>query len=154
MEQKIQELTNKIYQEGVEKGEQRARQLVSEAETKAAGILAEAKAQAEKILLEAQNQAAELKRNTEAELKLSGAQAVSAVKQQLLDMITAQVIEGGPSGALSDPSTVKELIQSVLKNWKPMMEPRQLLKFCFLPKNSRSLPLHSRKVLLISLKRV
>jgi V/A-type H+-transporting ATPase subunit E len=69
MEQKIQELTNKIYQEGVEKGEQRARQLVSEAEAKAASILAEAKAQAEKILLEAQNQAAELKRNTEAELK-------------------------------------------------------------------------------------
>ncbi len=119
MEQKIQELTNKIYQEGVEKGEQRAKQLVSEAEAKAAGILADARAQAEKILLEAQNQATELKRNTEAEIKLSGAQAVSAVKQQLLEMITARVIEGGTSGALSDPSTVKELIQSVLKNWKP-----------------------------------
>lgn len=118
MEQKIQELTNKIYQEGVEKGEQRARQLVTEAESKAAGILAEAKAQAEKILLEAQSQAAELKRNTEAELRLSGSQAISAVKQQLLEMITAKVIEGGTSGALSDPSTVKDLIQSVLQNWK------------------------------------
>jgi len=118
MEQKIQELTDKIYREGVEKGEQRASKLIAEAEEKAAGIIAEAKAKAEKLLNETQKQIAELKKNTETELRLSGLQVISSVKQQVLNTVTAKVIENSTSGALSDPSTMKEFIASVLQNWK------------------------------------
>jgi V/A-type H+-transporting ATPase subunit E len=118
MEQKIQELTDKIYQEGVEKGELRARQLVVDAESKAASIVADAKIQAEKLLSAAQNNAAELKRNTESELRLSGLQAVSAVKQQVLNLVSAKVIEDSVSSSFSDPATVKEFVASVLQNWK------------------------------------
>jgi V/A-type H+-transporting ATPase subunit E len=118
MEQKIQELTGKIYQEGVQKGEERARQLIAEAESKAASIMADAKAQAEKIVADAQKQAGEIKRNLESELKLSGTQAISAIKQQITNTITARVVESAITSSLSDPSTIKELVSTVVQNWK------------------------------------
>jgi V/A-type H+-transporting ATPase subunit E len=118
MEQKIQELTEKIYQEGVEKGESQAQKIVADAQKKASSIVADAKAEAEKIIADAQQQAAELKRNTEAEIKLSGTQALSAIKQQILDLITAEAVDEGMSAALSDPATIKEFVAAVVQNWK------------------------------------
>jgi V/A-type H+-transporting ATPase subunit E len=118
MEQKIQELTGKIYQEGVQKGEERARLIIAEAESKAAGILADAKAQGEKIIADAQKQAGEIKRNLESELKLSGTQAISAIKQQIANTVSARVVEGAITSSLSDPTTIKELVSTVVQNWK------------------------------------
>lgn len=118
MEQKIQELTEKIYQEGVEKGEEKAKQIITDAEEKASGIVADAKSQAEKILAEARVQGEELKRNTEAEVKLSGSQALSAIKQQILNLVTAEVIEDGTTVSMSEPATVKDLVSTVIQNWK------------------------------------
>ena len=45
--EKIQELTDKIYREGVEKGEAEAKRLVDDAKASADKILADAKAQAD-----------------------------------------------------------------------------------------------------------
>ena len=50
MENKIQELTDKIYREGVEKGNEEARKLVLEAQTEAKKIVDEAHKEAEQIL--------------------------------------------------------------------------------------------------------
>ena len=47
--EKIQELTEKIYREGVEKGQQEADRIVAEAKAQAEKIVAEAKEQAENI---------------------------------------------------------------------------------------------------------
>ena len=118
MEQKIQELTDKIYREGIEKAEEKAEQLVKDAEKKASKIISNAREEAEKILAEARNQAAELKRNTEAEIKLSSQQALSAIKQQILNMVTAKVIEDSTTKTLSDPSVVKDFVSEIVKNWK------------------------------------
>ena len=118
MEQKIQELTEKIYQEGVEKGQEKAKEIVTEAEQKAAGIVNDAKSQAEKILADAQKQAAELKRNTESELKLSGSQAVASIKNQIINLITSKVVDDASSKALSDPEVLRGFVSQVISNWK------------------------------------
>jgi len=118
MEDKIQELTKKILQEGVEKGEERAKEIVAEAENKAAGILKGAKAEAEKIVADAKRQSEDLKRNTESELKLSGSQAVASVKNKIVNLLTAKVIDDAAGAALSDPATLKEFISAAIANWK------------------------------------
>ena len=105
MEQKIQELTAKIYQEGVAKGELQAKKIITDAQEKATGIVADAKAQAEKIIADAQKQSAELKRNTEAEIRLSGTQALSAIKQQIIDLVTAKRAARGPDPRLPTPGS-------------------------------------------------
>ncbi|MBN1758726.1 MAG: hypothetical protein JW863_10430 [Chitinispirillaceae bacterium] len=118
MEQKIQELTAKIYQEGVEKGEAEAKKIIAAAQEKAAGIITDAKKQAEKIVADAGQQSAELKRNTEAEIRLSGTQALSAIKQQILDLVTAGTVDESMTASLSDPATIKEFVALVVQNWK------------------------------------
>ena len=47
MENKLQQLTQKLYDEGLEKGRAEAERLVSEAKSEAAKIIADAKAEAD-----------------------------------------------------------------------------------------------------------
>lgn len=118
MESKIQELTEKIFQEGVEKGESQAKKIVADAQEKASNVITEAKAEAEKIIAAATLQGTELKRNTEAEIRLSGTQALSAIKQQILELLTASVIDASTTAALSEPATVTEFVATIVQNWK------------------------------------
>lgn len=126
MEQKIQELTEKIYQEGVQKGEEKSRALLDEAQSKAATIVADAKTEAEKIIANATNQAAEIKRNTEAEIKLSGTQLLATVKQQVLDLVGAKVLDESTTKTLSDPTVLKEFILMIVDKWNGSAEPVRL----------------------------
>jgi len=118
MEQKIQELTEKIYKEGVEKGEAKAKDIVSDAESRAAAIVKEAKAQAEKIVADARKQAEDLKRNAESELKNSGAQAVASIKNRIVNLVSAKVLDDSVGKTLSDPGTLKEFVAAAIQNWK------------------------------------
>ena len=61
MQNKLQELTEKIYQEGVEKGNAEAQQIIEKAKSDAAEIIAKSKKEAESILEEARKKAADIK---------------------------------------------------------------------------------------------
>jgi V/A-type H+-transporting ATPase subunit E len=118
MEQKIQELTEKIYREGVEKGEARAKDIVADAEGRAAAIVKEAKAQAEKLLADARKQADDLKRNAESELKNAGSQAIASIKNRIVNLISAKVLDESAGKTLSDPGALKEYILAAIQSWK------------------------------------
>ena len=79
MDTKIQELTDKIYKEGVEKGNEEAGRIIADANAQKQAILTEAEAEAKRIVAQAEKQAAELKKNTEAELKLFDTLSVEAL---------------------------------------------------------------------------
>ena len=68
MDAKIQELTEKIYNEGVKQGQAEADRLIAEAETRATKIEADATARAEEIIKSAERRASELKKNTESSI--------------------------------------------------------------------------------------
>ena len=57
MENKLQQLTQKLYDEGLEKGRAEAKRLVSEAKNEAAKIIADAKAEAEAVVKAAEAKA-------------------------------------------------------------------------------------------------
>ena len=92
MENKIQELTEKIYAEGVEKGKAEADRLVCEAKESAAEIVKNAQAEAEAILAAAKKKAEELDANTRSEIKLYGAQAVGALKSEVATVVTDTIV--------------------------------------------------------------
>ena len=58
MENKIQELTDKLYREGVEKGNAEAEKIIAAAKEQAQQILKEAQEQAEEIQVKAEKKAA------------------------------------------------------------------------------------------------
>ena len=116
MENKIQELTEKIYAEGVEKGNAEAARLVEEAKAKAAEIVKAATAEAEAIIAAADKKAAELDANSRSEIKLSGAQAVGALKSEAATIVTDSVVKAAVKEALSG-DTMKNLLVKIAERW-------------------------------------
>lgn len=119
MDAKIQELTEKIFNEGVEKGKQKADALIAEAEGKSQEIVSRANAEAERIVTEAQKRAAELKKNTESELKLYATQTLDALKGEVAQILTSKIAESSVKAAAQDPAFMREVILKIVQNWKP-----------------------------------
>ena len=106
MENKLQELTKKLYDEGLEKGRAEADRLVGEAKNEAAKIVAEARAQAEDV-----------EKNTMTEISLAGKQAAAKIKSEIASMIVAKATAAGVKEAALDPAFIKEMLLAVARNW-------------------------------------
>ena len=117
MENKIQELTDKIYREGVEKGNEEAQRLVSEAQAQAEKLIEDAKKQAESILAEAKKSADELNENTKSELKLFAGQAVNALKTEVANLLTNQTVEETVKGFTADKEFLYKFILALAEKW-------------------------------------
>ncbi len=117
MENKLQELTRKLYDEGLEKGRADADKLVSEARDEARKIVSEAEAQAAEIVRKAQTKAEDVEKNTLTEISLAGRQAVSKIKSEIASLIVAKSIGEGVKAAALDAAFIREMLVSVAKNW-------------------------------------
>ncbi|MDD4157972.1 MAG: hypothetical protein PHH64_00975 [Proteiniphilum sp.] len=114
---KIQELTSKLYTEGVEKGREEAERIVAEARAKEKQILEEGRAKAEEMLATADKECASLKSHTEAELKLFAAQSSEALKTEITNLVTSRLATMNVQAALSDKVFMQKLIVELVKNW-------------------------------------
>ena len=117
MENKIQELTDKIYREGVEKGNEEAQRLVSNAREEAAKILEEARKEAEAIKAAARKSAAETAENTQSEIKLFAGQAVNALKTEVASLLTNQVVSKAVKDFVADKDYLNKFIVSLATQW-------------------------------------
>lgn len=117
MEEKLQGLLDKVYQEGVAKGEEVASAIVKDAERKAEKIREEAEKEAANIRRRAREEAEELKRNTASELRLSAEQAVSALRQKITDLITLKAISAPLEQQFSDQDFIKNMVETLMQNW-------------------------------------
>lgn len=116
MENKIQELTEKIYAEGVEKGKAEAERVVAEAQAKAEAIVKEAQEKADAVVAAAAKTAEEMSANTRSELKLYGAQAVGALKSEVATLVTDTVVKAAVKEAVSGDA-LKALIVDIVSRW-------------------------------------
>lgn len=114
---KIQELTSKLYSEGVEKGKQEAEKIIAEANAQKKQILDEAKAKAQEIIATAEKQSAEMRSHTEAELKLFAAQAIEALKTEITNLITDKLASDNVKAALHDQTFIQKIIVELVRNW-------------------------------------
>ena len=114
---KLQELTDKLYQEGLEKGRAEADSLVAEAKSQAEKIVADARAEAEKILEQARHKAEDTEKNAMTEIALAGRQAKAKIKSEIETMIVAKRTEAGVKAANLDAAFIKEMLLAVARNW-------------------------------------
>ena len=117
MDIKIQELTDKIYKEGVEKGNEEAGRIIAEANAQKQAILSEAEAEAKRIVAAAEKQATELKKNTEAELKLFASQSVEALKSEVVNLITGKITSSNVKAIVSDTAFMQKVVLEMAKEW-------------------------------------
>ncbi|MCC8019411.1 MAG: hypothetical protein LIO85_06535 [Rikenellaceae bacterium] len=117
MENKLQELTQKLYDEGLAKGRQQADSLVAEACESAEKILSEARYEADRIRKQARTEADDLHKNTLTELSLAGKQAVAQLKGSISDLIVEKSLGGSVKDATLDAQFIKDILVSVASNW-------------------------------------
>lgn len=110
MNTKLQELTEKIYQEGVEKGQKEAASLIEKAKSDAASILEQANDEAAALIASATHKAEELTRNTQAELKLFANQMINALKTEITDLVCGDVVTETVKAATAEKDFMQKAI--------------------------------------------
>lgn len=115
--EKIQELTEKIYREGVEKGQAEADRIIQEAKAEAAQIVADAKKKAADIEAAGKKAAAELDTNTKNELKLFTAQSLSALKSEIANVLTASTVGQAVDKLVSDKDFLCKFTVALASKW-------------------------------------
>ena len=122
----LSELTDKIYAEGVEKGNAEAQQIVEKANAKATDIVAEAEKKAAAILADAESKAADLDKKTRAELKLYAEQSVNAVKTEITNILSDQIAADSVKAATADAkfmqSIIAKLAEQMAKDGEVLIE--------------------------------
>ena len=116
-DKKLDSLLERIYQDGVEKSNKKADEIISNAKSEAERIVKEAEAKSEEIIKEAERKSEELKKNTITDVRMAGEQSISALKQRVKELVTAKVLEDGLKGAFADADFLKNLILKVVKKW-------------------------------------
>ncbi|MFO8235081.1 MAG: hypothetical protein R6U04_06740 [Bacteroidales bacterium] len=119
MESKLQELTNKLYNEGVEKANKEAQRILEEAKKEADKTKKEAREKAQEIIDDAKQEAEDLKKNVESELNLAATQTMREVKKGITEMISEKAVKKPVKEALGDKEFMKKIIESTIKNWQP-----------------------------------
>jgi V/A-type H+-transporting ATPase subunit E len=114
---KIQELTSKLYSEGVQKGKEEAEKILTEANTQKKQILEDTETKAKLILETAKKEVAELRINTESELKLYATQSSEALKTEITNLITAKLSTSNVKAATTDNTFMQKLIVELVRNW-------------------------------------
>ncbi len=115
--EKIQELTEKILREGVEKGQAEADRIIQEAKQQAEKILQEARQQAQDIAAQAQKKAAETDANTRNELKMYTGQALSALKSEVTNVLTDGVVKEAVAGLAANPDFLGQFAVALAEKW-------------------------------------
>ena len=110
MEKNIQELTEKMFRDGVEKGQAEADRIVAEAKAQAETIVAAAHKEAEATKAAAQKAADELNTNTRSELRLFAGQAMSALKSEITTLVTDSVVKEAVGNVTSDKDVMAQFI--------------------------------------------
>lgn len=122
----LSEITEKIYAEGVEKGNAQAQEIIVDAQKKAEEIIANANAKANAIVDAAQTQAADLDKKTRAELKLYAEQSVNAVKTEIVNLLADKIAADSVKAATADAKFMQGLIaklaEQMAKNGEVLIE--------------------------------
>ena len=117
MQNKLQELTDKLYEEGLSKGKEEGARILEDARQEAERILAEAREAADGIEEKARKAAAEMQAKVESDLKMASAQALQATKKDIENMVVSKIADTQVAKALSAPDFIKGIITEVAKKF-------------------------------------
>ena len=115
--EKIQELTDKIFHEGVEKGQAEAERIISEAKEQAAKIVADAKTQADAIQQQTAKALRELDANTKSELRLYTGQALNALKSEIANVVSDKIVSQSVKGLTDDKNFLGQITVALASEW-------------------------------------
>jgi V/A-type H+-transporting ATPase subunit E len=113
---KLQELTQKLYNEGLSKGKEEGEALLAKAQMEADELVKKAQEEAAAIIEKAQKEAADYKIKMEGDVKMASNQALQATKACIEGLIVAKAVEPVKE-QLSGAAFLKEVITAVAQRF-------------------------------------
>ncbi|MBQ1751211.1 MAG: hypothetical protein IIZ90_04230 [Bacteroidales bacterium] len=114
---KLQQLTDKLFNEGLSKGRQEGEALLEKARVEAEGIIENARAEAAKIIASANKEAEDLKTNVSGDVRMAAVESIQATKQDIENLIVTKISSEAISKALSEEEFVKGIIKAVAEKF-------------------------------------
>lgn len=117
MENKIQELTDRLYKEGLSKGKAEGEAILAKAEEKAAQIVEEAMNKAKEITRKAEDDALDFRVKVEGDVRMAATQSIQSVKKDIENLMIKGMTGGKVAQAMSSTDFIKEIISNVARNF-------------------------------------
>ena len=117
MQNKLLELTDKIYNEGLSKGKQEGEELLAKAKVQAEEMVAKAEAEAAQIVAAAQKQADEIKSKVASDIRMASSQSLAATRKDIESLIVGKMAGEPVKKALASADFVKEIIKAVAEKF-------------------------------------
>ena len=136
MQNKLQEITDKLYNEGLSKGRQEAEELLKKAREESEKLVADAKKEAARILSDAEKEAVELKTKAENDIKMASAQSFASIKQQIENSIITKAISEPVSATANDTGFIREIMLAIVTAFNPASSDPVALEM-LLPENKK-----------------
>ncbi|MBO4917611.1 MAG: hypothetical protein J5374_06995 [Bacteroidales bacterium] len=114
---KLQELTDKLYNDGLSKGREEGARILEEARKQAEEIVAEARKQADGIVSEARRQADDYSQKVTSDLKMAASQSLQATKKDIENLIIGSFAGEEVKKSLTSADFVKQVITSVAQKF-------------------------------------
>ena len=94
MQNKLQELTDKLYNEGLSKGKEEGEALLAKAKAEAAEIVAAAKKEAAGIISKAENEANDFKTKVAGDVTMAPSQSIPATRKDIENLVLMKMTAG------------------------------------------------------------
>ena len=114
---KLQELTQKLYDEGLAKGKQEGEAVLQKAVEEAGSIVKKAQEEAEAILAKARKDADDFKVKVEGDVKMAAQQSVQATRADIENLVVAKTVDTTVDKALSNEDYLKGIITAVAQRF-------------------------------------
>ena len=110
---KLQELTQKLYNEGLSKGKEEGAAILAQAKEEADSIVKKAQEEAAHIMENARKEAEDYRIKMEGDVKMASTQALQATRAGIENLIVTKAVDAPVKSALSEAAFVKEIISAV-----------------------------------------
>ena len=122
---KLQELTQKLYNEGLSKGKEEGEAILAQAHKEAEALVKKAQEEAAAIVEKAHKEAADFKTKVEGDVKMAATQALQATKADIQGLVITQAVDKPVQAALSEEEYLKGIITAVAERFS-VQEPTDI----------------------------
>jgi len=117
MGNKLQELTDKLYNEGLSKGKAEGEALLAQSKEKAAAIVEEARKEAAAIVEKAKKDAEELSTKVSNDIRMASAQSIQATRKDIENLVIGKIADAGVKDAMASEEFLKGVITAVAQKF-------------------------------------
>lgn len=117
MDNKLQELTDKLFNEGLSKGKAEGEAILAQSKEKAASIIEEANKEAAAIIAKARKEAEELSTKVGNDLRMASSQSMQATKKDIENLVIGKIADSGVKEAMSSADFLKGIITAVAEKF-------------------------------------